>query len=66
MRIQSNQGYDRDLGNDPFDEDEEENMLDICFDKVARIDISHLGIKEVEATKAKRRHMEGNTVGILK
>ena len=30
------------------------------------MDISHLGIKEVEATKAKRRHMEGNTVGILK
>ena len=29
------------------------------------MDISHLGIKQVEATKIKRRHMEGNTVGIV-
>lgn len=29
-------GYESDLGDDSFDEDEEENMLDICFDKVAR------------------------------
>uniref|UniRef100_M1DYT0 NB-ARC domain containing protein n=1 Tax=Solanum tuberosum TaxID=4113 RepID=M1DYT0_SOLTU len=29
-------GYDSDLGDDSFNEDEEENMLDVCFDKVAR------------------------------
>ncbi|KAK6787208.1 hypothetical protein RDI58_015733 [Solanum bulbocastanum] len=29
-------GYDSDMGDDSFDEDEEENMLDICFDKVDR------------------------------
>lgn len=28
--------------------------------------ISHLDIKEVEATKAKRRHTENNIVGIVK
>ncbi|WMV51851.1 hypothetical protein MTR67_045236 [Solanum verrucosum] len=29
-------GYESDLGDDSFDEDEEENMLDTCIDKVAR------------------------------
>lgn len=29
-------GYDSDLGDDPFDEDAEENMLGIHFDKMSR------------------------------
>ena len=33
--------------------------------KCLGMDISNLDIKEVEATKIKRRHMEGNTVGIV-
>ncbi|KAG5597485.1 hypothetical protein H5410_038717 [Solanum commersonii] len=54
--LNTNNAYASDLGDDSFDEDEEDNMLDICFDKVARDgDISHLGIKEMEATKTKRR-----------
>ncbi|KAG5616081.1 hypothetical protein H5410_015905 [Solanum commersonii] len=55
------------IGNqDCFDKDEEDNMLDICFDRVARKGIYHLGNKEVEATKAKRTHMEDNIVGTIK
>ncbi|KAG5628234.1 hypothetical protein H5410_013452 [Solanum commersonii] len=34
--VSPTRGYDSDLGNDSFNEDEEENMLDVCFDKVAR------------------------------
>ncbi|KAG5623567.1 hypothetical protein H5410_008785 [Solanum commersonii] len=49
-----------DLGEDSLDEDEEDNMLDICFDRVAREGDISLGNKEVEATKVKRRHMEGS------
>uniref|UniRef100_M1E0P6 NB-ARC domain containing protein n=1 Tax=Solanum tuberosum TaxID=4113 RepID=M1E0P6_SOLTU len=36
LEFSPTRGYDSDLGDDSFDEDEEENMLDICFDKVAR------------------------------
>lgn len=53
------------LGDDCFDEDEEDIMLDICFDKVARDGTSHLGIKEVKVAKTKRRHMKGNIVGMV-
>uniref|UniRef100_A0A0V0H7C2 Putative ovule protein n=1 Tax=Solanum chacoense TaxID=4108 RepID=A0A0V0H7C2_SOLCH len=58
--------YDIDLGDNSFDEDEEDNILHKCFDKWLGMGISHLGIKEVEVTKAKGRHMVGNTVGMVK
>lgn len=57
---------DIDLGEDNFGENEDGNMLDICFDKVARDGISHQDIKEVKVTKIKRRHMKGNTIGMIK
>ncbi|KAG5593042.1 hypothetical protein H5410_043556 [Solanum commersonii] len=54
-----------DLGEDSLDEDEEDNMLDTCFDRVAREGDISPRQQEVEATKVKRRHMEGNIVGMV-
>ncbi|KAH0678985.1 hypothetical protein KY284_020070 [Solanum tuberosum] len=55
-----------DLGSDMSDRDDEDDMLDICFDKVAKDGIFHLDNKEVEAPNAKRRHMEDNIVGMVR
>ncbi|KAG5602968.1 hypothetical protein H5410_034338 [Solanum commersonii] len=44
-------GYDSDLGDDSFDEDEEKNRLDICFDKVVGDGISHFDTKKWKQQK---------------
>ena len=49
-----------DLGEDSLDENEENNMLEIFFDRVSRDGDISPSNKEEEATKAKNRHLEGN------
>ncbi|KAG5611951.1 hypothetical protein H5410_023232 [Solanum commersonii] len=65
-------GYESDLGNDSFDEDEEENMLDICFDKVARDgDISPRhqrsgSNKNKKKTHGRQHSWDGKVTGLAK
>ncbi|KAK4715565.1 hypothetical protein R3W88_013903 [Solanum pinnatisectum] len=62
-------GYESDLGDDSFDEDKEETMLHICFDKVARDgDISprhqRSGInKDKKKTHGRHHSWDGKVTG---
>ncbi|KAH0742607.1 hypothetical protein KY290_030600 [Solanum tuberosum] len=58
--------YAIDLGDDSFDEDEEDNILDECFDKVARDGDISPRHQRSGSNKRKGRHMVGNTVGMVK
>ncbi|KAG5592380.1 hypothetical protein H5410_042894 [Solanum commersonii] len=65
-RVNPTNAYAIDLGNDSFDEDEEDNILDECFDKVARDGNISPRHQRSGSKKVKGRHMVGNTVGIVK
>ncbi|KAK4727048.1 hypothetical protein R3W88_031965 [Solanum pinnatisectum] len=54
-----------DLGEEFFEEDEEDNMLDICFDKVARDGDLSPRQQRSGSNKNKKRHMEDNIVGMV-
>ncbi|KAK4707141.1 hypothetical protein R3W88_033280 [Solanum pinnatisectum] len=58
--------YAIDLGDDSFNEDEEDNILDECFDKVSRDGDISPRHQRSGSTKAKGRHMVGNTIGMVK
>ncbi|KAJ8543418.1 hypothetical protein K7X08_005941 [Anisodus acutangulus] len=60
--------YDIDLGDDMFDGDDEDEILDICFDKVAKDgDLSPRQQRNgSNKSKKKKRHMEHNIVGIVR
>jgi len=63
LEFSPTRGYESDLGDDSFDEDEEENMLDICFDKVAKDeDISPRHQRNGSNKKTKKTHI---TVGMV-
>ena len=61
-----NKDFFPDLGSDMFDWDDEDNMLDIYSDKVAKDGDLSPTQKKVEAPNTKRRHMEDNIVEMVR
>uniref|UniRef100_M1DSK8 NB-ARC domain containing protein n=1 Tax=Solanum tuberosum TaxID=4113 RepID=M1DSK8_SOLTU len=58
--------YNSDLGSEMFDEDDEDDMLDILFDKVDKDGDLSPRQQRSGSTKTKRRHMKGNIVGMVR